>query len=79
MLVPFHYHGVSEIKVNGELLDENTSFNNLVSEERVKHILYYADFYGCDQGRVKGLVFVATKKKLTLYVKPLINMVNVQQ
>lgn len=63
MLVPFHYHGVSEIKVNGELLDENTSFNNLVSEERVKHILYYADFYGCDQGRVKGLVFCSNKEE----------------
>lgn len=57
MLVPFHYHGVSEITVNGELLDDHADFNRLISEERVKHILHYADFYGCDQGRIKGLVF----------------------
>ncbi len=57
MLVPFHYHGVSEILVDGRLLDDNADFVRLTCEERVKNILQYADFYGCDQGRVKGLVF----------------------
>ncbi|WP_405382994.1 DUF3427 domain-containing protein [Phascolarctobacterium sp.] len=57
MLVPFHYHGVSEIVLEGEVLSDHSDFNKLVCEERVKHILKYADFYGCDQGRVKGLVF----------------------
>ncbi len=57
MLVPFHYHGISEITIDGELLSDKNSFNDLVCEERVKHILHYADFYGCDQGRVRGLVF----------------------
>lgn len=57
MLVPFHYHGISEIEVNGQQIDDNSNFNLLVTEERVKHILYHADFYGCDQGRIKGLVF----------------------
>jgi len=60
MLVPFHYHGISEIMVDGKLLDDHTNFKLLVSEERVKHILKYADFYGCDQGRVKGLVFCSS-------------------
>ena len=57
MLVPFHYHGISELSVDGNVLDELSDFRLLVSEERVKHILKYADFYGCDSGRVKGLVF----------------------
>lgn len=57
MLVPFHYHGVSEIVVDGKILDDNADFNRLTSEERVKNILKYANFYGCDQGRIKGLVF----------------------
>lgn len=57
MLVPFHYHGVSEILVDGKPLDDFADFNRLVSIKRVEHILKYADFYGCDQGRVKGLVF----------------------
>ena len=63
MLVPFHYHGVSEIVVDGELLDDNADFVRLTSEERVKNILYYADFYGCDQGRVKGIVFCSRIKE----------------
>lgn len=57
MLVPFHYHGVSEITVNGEILDDNSDFTALTCEERVRHILYYADLYGSDTDRVKGLVF----------------------
>lgn len=57
MLVPFHYHGISELMVDGKVIDELSDFRLLVSEERVKHILKYADFYGCDEGRVKGLVF----------------------
>lgn len=60
MLVPFHYHGVSEIIVDGNVLDEHADFNILTSKERVKHILKYADFYGCDQGRIRGLVFCSS-------------------
>ena len=61
MLVPFHYHGISEVQVNGTVLDEHSDFNRLTCDERVKHILHYADFYGCDEGRVKGLVFCSRK------------------
>lgn len=57
MLVPFHYHGISEIEIDGRVLDDNAQFRYLVCGQRVEHILKYADFYGCDQGRVKGLVF----------------------
>lgn len=57
MLVPFHYHGISEIMVNGNVLDDKSSFNQLTCETRVQHILHYADLYGSDTDRVKGLVF----------------------
>ena len=57
MLVPFHYHGISEITVNGKVLDDMSDFSLLTCEERVKHILYYADLYGSDADRIKGLVF----------------------
>ena len=63
MLVPFHYHGISEIVVDGKVLDDNSDFNMLTSEERVKNILYYASFYGCDQGRIKGLVFCSRREE----------------
>lgn len=57
MLVPFHYHGISEITVNGQLLDDKSAFNALTCDERVRHILRYAELYGSDTDRVKGLVF----------------------
>lgn len=58
MLCPFHYFGVSEIKdENGKLLDDNSSFNLLVSDERIKHIIEKTKFYGHSGERVKGLIF----------------------
>ena len=57
MLSPFHYYGVSDIEIDGKLIDDYSEFNHLVSEERVNRILEKALFYGWDQGRVKGLVF----------------------
>ena len=57
MLCPFHYFGVSEIKVDGKLLDDNSKFNNLISEERINNIISNINFYGYSGDRVKGLVF----------------------
>ena len=57
MLCPFHYFGVTEIEVDGELLDDNTSFRKLTSNERVKNIIEKAEFYGHSGSRVKGLIF----------------------
>lgn len=57
MLVPFHYFGVSEIEIDGTVIDDSTGFQLLSREERVGHIIEKANFYGWDHGRVKGLVF----------------------
>ncbi len=57
MLSPFHYYGVTDISVDGKLLDDYTEFNSLVSNERVERIIENSKFYGCDRGRIKGLIF----------------------
>jgi Spx/MgsR family transcriptional regulator len=57
MIAPFHYYGVSEIEIDGKVIDDYSKFNHLVSKERVDRILEKALFYGWDSGRVKGLVF----------------------
>ncbi|OPX45940.1 ATP-dependent RNA helicase SrmB [Ruminiclostridium hungatei] len=57
MLCTFHYYGISDIKINGQLINENADFNALTSNERVERIIEKSEFYGCDQGRVKGLIF----------------------
>ncbi|ACV22179.1 type I restriction enzyme EcoKI subunit R [Slackia heliotrinireducens] len=57
LLVPFHYFGVAEVCIDGELLEEDASFNRLVSDERVRHVLNAINKYGYSGERVHGLVF----------------------
>ncbi|MEI6021627.1 MAG: DUF3427 domain-containing protein, partial [Bacteroidota bacterium] len=57
ILSPFHYYGVTDISVNGEILTENADFNLLTSKERIGRILEKANIYGTDNGKVRGLIF----------------------
>lgn len=57
MLSPFHYYGVTDISVNGQIIDENAAFDSLTSNERLDKIIEKSSFYGCDTGDVRGLVF----------------------
>lgn len=57
MLSPFHYYGVTDITVNGKVLDENTDFSLLTSNERIDRVIEKTKLYGCDNGSVRGLVF----------------------
>jgi superfamily II DNA or RNA helicase/HKD family nuclease/SOS-response transcriptional repressor LexA len=63
MLSQFHYYGVSDLSINGELVEDITDFNLLTSDERVKKILSNAEFYGSDNGIIRGLVFCSKKKE----------------
>lgn len=57
LVVPFHYFGVTDIEINGQVLDEKSDFRLLTSDERVDRIIEYANKYGCDDGIIRGLVF----------------------
>lgn len=57
ILVPFHYYGVTDLIIDGETVEDTSSLNLLVREERIKHILHHIDRYSCDNGKVRGLVF----------------------
>lgn len=57
MLAPFHYYGVTDITVNGKIIDENAAFDSLTSNERIDKIIEKSRFYGCDNGEIRGLVF----------------------
>ncbi|MHC1718938.1 MAG: DUF3427 domain-containing protein [Acidaminococcaceae bacterium] len=63
MLVPFHYHGIRDIVTYDGKIHDGSDFNLLTSEARVNHILAKANLYGCDSGRVKGLVFCSLNKE----------------
>lgn len=62
MLCPFHYFGISDLSIIEDETQKTrkltpNEFNMLVSEERVKHIVERAEYYGYSGERVKGLVF----------------------
>lgn len=63
MLCPFIYYGVSDIKVDGQLIDEKSTFSNLVSEQRVQHILEKVSYYGVSGEKVRGLMFCSSKNE----------------
>lgn len=58
-LCPFHYFGITELEVDGNVIDDG-DFENifpfLVSEERVSYVICKIKFYGHSGNRVKGLV-----------------------
>lgn len=57
MLCPFHYFGVSEITVDGKLIEDKSDFTALTSDERVKNIIEKAEYYKPYGKKVHGLVF----------------------
>ncbi|MDY0247520.1 MAG: DEAD/DEAH box helicase [Methanosarcina mazei] len=63
MVCPFHYFGITDITVNGELLDEDADFNALTSDERVNHLLEEAEYYGYSGSRLRGLIFCSSVKE----------------
>ncbi|MFS0781236.1 DUF3427 domain-containing protein [Bacillus sp. 1P06AnD] len=63
MLCPFHYFGVTDIALEGKLLDDSVMFSKLVTDERVNHILEKIHFYGYSGEQVKGLMFCSRKEE----------------
>lgn len=63
LICPFHYFGITELTVDGEVFDDTTEFRHLVADNRVNHIIHEAEFYGYDGDRVKGLVFCSRNEE----------------
>ena len=57
MLIPFHYYGVTDLTVNGEILENESDFRLLTANERVDQIIKKIKFYGSDNGITRGLIF----------------------
>ena len=63
MLCPFHYYGVTDLIINDSKRENKKDFNLLVSNERVNKIIEQSNFYGCDNGIVRGLVFCSRREE----------------
>lgn len=57
LLCPFHYFGISELRLGDRYIDEFSDFSLLIDERRVEHIIENAKYYGYSGSRVKGLIF----------------------
>ena len=57
LLCPFHYYGLSDLTVNGELIDDKSDFSKLVSSERIGHVERAIKSYKSNDVPVKGLIF----------------------
>ncbi|MDE6627691.1 MAG: DEAD/DEAH box helicase [Lachnospiraceae bacterium] len=66
LLCPFHYFGITDLEINGEIFDDSTglrNFANLVCNERVDYVIEKANYYGYSGERVKGLIFCSRKEE----------------
>ena len=76
LLCPFHYFGITDLSIIGDQKENNRDFSMLTSDERVKHIISQADYYGYSGDRVKGLIFCSSIKEteeLSLKFNQMIN------
>lgn len=63
MLCPFHYFGITDIQIDGQTINDKSSFNQLISSQRIDYILEKIDYYGHCGEKVRGLIFCGTKKE----------------
>ena len=61
LLCPFHYFGITDLSIIDD--DKNRDFNVLTCDERVKHIVEQANYYGYSGDKVKGLIFCSSIKE----------------
>lgn len=61
LLCPFHYFGITDLSVIGDPDGEGgRDFSMLTCDERVRHIIDQADYYGYSGDKVKGLIFCSS-------------------
>lgn len=63
MLCPFHYFGVTDLEIEGKLIDDTSQFTKLVTNDRVNHIIEKIEYYGYSGKSVKGLMFCSRKEE----------------
>ncbi|MDM1546223.1 DEAD/DEAH box helicase [Ignatzschineria indica] len=57
IIAPFHYFGVTDYIVDGQVIDDITTLKYLVHDERVNFLIEKINYYGYSGDRPKGLIF----------------------
>src|SRR5699024_8276632 len=63
----FHYFGVTDLEYQGKMVDDATLLQNLVTEERVNHVIEKINYYGFSGHQLTGLIFASSKKRQNNY------------
>ncbi|MHB8128275.1 MAG: DEAD/DEAH box helicase family protein [Mobilitalea sp.] len=63
LLCPFHYFGITELTIDGNIIDDTANFSRLTSDERVNNIIEKINFYEYSGERVKGLIFCSRNEE----------------
>ena len=61
LLCPFHYYAIDELEIDNEKAEDLSSFNQLIDQEKLEHILRETEYYGYCGTRLKGLIFVSNR------------------
>lgn len=61
MLAPFHYYGVTDFEINGEVISDASKLSTLIAPDRVNHLLKAIETYGHVGDKVRGLIFCSRK------------------
>ena len=63
LLCPFHYFGITDLSIIGDQEKASRDFSALTGDERVRHIIQQANYYGYSGDKVKGLIFCSSIKE----------------
>lgn len=72
MLCPFHYFGVTDYEMDGDLIDDTATLQKLIAKERIDHIIEKISYYGYSGEKLRGLMFCSSKDE----VRELSNILN---
>lgn len=76
LLCPFYYFGITDLAIIGDDEEASRDFSVLTSDERVKHIINEADYYGYSGDKVKGLIFCSSIKETEELSEKFNHMIN---
>ncbi|MDY4163308.1 MAG: DUF3427 domain-containing protein, partial [Sutterella sp.] len=63
MLCPFHYFGIADVTVNGQVIEDKSPITALTDSSRVDHILRETELRGYSGNRPRGLIFCSSTEE----------------
>ena len=69
MLCPFHYVGITDYEIDGEVTTETSNMQWLVADERVDYVISQSNYYGYSGKKLRGLIFCSRTEEANIIAK----------